>query len=130
MKHSYRECIVERLFEWQIVDIRLNDVGILQFPGRFVRRFHRGTKVDTNNVSCRPLRNKLSMPSLTTTTFEYNLVLTELWRDWLEPTQELLGVACIFLCEVLPLPTKVLRSFLFVAIDLFEIRKARNAPNN
>src|SRR6476619_923957 len=77
MKHAYRECIIERLPEWQIVDIRLNDVGVLHLPGRGVRGFNCGTKIDTNNVSCRPLRNKLVVSSFTTATFEYNLVLKE-----------------------------------------------------
>src|SRR5690348_10920280 len=70
------------------------------------------------------------MSSLSATSFKYDFAGKKFGPDWLNPIQELFGVAFVFLNEVSPLPTEALGGRSFIAIYFFEVCKSGNSAGD
>src|SRR6266850_5993387 len=94
---------------------------------RSERGFDSIAQIDSNDIFCTPARCQLRVPAFAATAFKHNLVAEELRSDRGDPTQELLGIARIFLSEVLPLPAKAGSCRCFITLYFFWVGETRYA---
>src|SRR5262245_61988836 len=113
-----------------MVYVGLNNVRVWQGTRGRKRRLNRNTQIDADNLTRAPTCREHRVTPFTTTAFKHDLVTKKLGRNRRDPTEELFGVTLVFLGEVLPLPAKTFGRLAFVALDMFEIREARNAGGN
>src|SRR3989440_5959025 len=127
MQHADREGVIERALERQLINVCLDDVRAFMFARRRISRLDRVACINPDDITRAPFERQLRVSSLAATTFEHNLVTKKLWRDGLEPTEELLRVTLVLLRKMLPLPTKVLDGRSLLRRQCLFINKARHA---
>jgi hypothetical protein len=87
-------------------------------------------QIDADDFACAPARSQLRMATLAAAAFEHHLVLKKRGLDRRNPSQKLLFVLLVLLCEVLPLPAEVGGGRGLVRFNLAEFSKARDAAHN
>ena len=127
MQHPNRESVVKLSRERETINVSLNYVYVRQRASGAKCCLDSDAQIDANNFPRSPTCGQLSVTTLTTPSFEHNLVAKELRRYRRDPTQELLRVFFIRLGKVLPLPAEVFSSGAFVTLDLFQICETRDS---
>src|SRR6185369_4137424 len=87
----------------------------------------RDAQIDADHIACSPTRGELRVTAFAATAFQHDLVAKKFGRNGRDPAEKLFGVAFVFLCEVLPLPTETRGRCALVAFDVIEICETRNA---
>src|SRR6266550_6442335 len=112
-----------------MINVRLNDVRIVECTRRGKCCFDSIAKINTDHILRAPARGELCVASFAAAAFKHDLVAKELRRHRGDPPQKLLSVTCVFLGEVLPLPAKASRRRCFVTIDHFRVGETRYSPD-
>src|SRR5688500_10704643 len=112
-----------------MINVRLHDVHVFEMTGSGKSCFHGRAQIDADYFSGAPTSGQQSVPALSASALEHNLALEKRGNYRGDPTEKLVRIETVAMCEMLPLPAEVFGGGSLVRFQVFRGCETRNTAD-